>query len=95
MSQLYQTKKLYNAKHQQLKNGILPGNIIARKSKGDADLKDVARLLYPHYKRDWLYWLVCLPVLYMPMPRFLVRLAIAIARAVFPRRFSIEEQDCY
>ena len=87
----YTQNAVYGAKHQVLKDIILPGKIIVRKAKGNADLKSVARLLYPHYKRDWLFWLVCVPVLYVPVPKFLVQLAMAIARAVFPKRFSKEE----
>ena len=86
----YSQNAVYAAKHRVLKDNILPGNIIVMKAKGDAGLKNVAQLLYPHYKKDWLFWTVCLPVLYVPVPKFLVRLAMAIARAVFPNRFSKE-----
>lgn len=65
------------AKNQVLRYYV-PRGIILEKAKAHADLKGIAQLLFSHYKKNWLFWLVCVPILYAPVPASWVRTAIKI-----------------
>lgn len=64
---------VHSAKHQLLKKVSLW--ILCRKLLADANLKGVASWLRSHYRRDWLTWAVCMPILYAPVPPLLVWMA--------------------
>lgn len=61
----YSKKAVNIAKHRLIRNfGI---SIIAFiKIEEDINLMYVIRSMYPHYKREWLFWVVCLPILFTP-----------------------------
>lgn len=77
----YTEDALRAAKRHILKRYVI-NNIVLRKSQADASLKDIARILRSYYRKDWLFWTVCIPLIYVPVPTFLVRLVVKIALAV-------------
>jgi abequosyltransferase len=64
-----------SAKYHVLRYYVI-GGIIVRKARAGAELKGVGRSLFSYYKKSWLFWLVCMPVLYTPVPAFLIRIAL-------------------
>ena len=56
--------------------------IISEKSRANASLKRLAGLLAPYYKNSWFFWLICMPVLYVPIPEVFARIAVKIARGI-------------
>ncbi len=67
-----------SAKRYVLKRHVI-NNIVLRKSQGDANLKEIAGLLFPYYRKDWLFWTVFMPLIYVPIPAGVARLAVKIA----------------
>lgn len=59
------------AKHQVLRDFVIP-NVLFMKLPGSSHKNNIG-LMFHHYKKDWLFWVVCVPVFFAPP--FLVRLA--------------------
>lgn len=76
----YTRNAVNKAKHLQLK--YIMYFIIGRKAHNNIDSKSVSRLLFHYYKKDWLFWAVCVPVLYIPIPKLLLRFTIRITKMV-------------
>jgi len=68
----YSKNSISSAKHEVLRSIIIPG-IIGHKLNNWYLPNDINRVVFRHYKKNWLFWIVGLPVLYTPV--FLLRLA--------------------
>lgn len=70
----YAKNAVFSAKNQVLRRFVIP-NLLRRKAL-DHDDKINMTLVHRHYKRNWLFWVIYVPVFLIP--RFLVRFAIKI-----------------
>lgn len=75
---------IYCASNRLLKEYAVP-HLILRKSLADTDLKRLAGLLAPYYRNNWVFWIVCIPVLYIPVPSFFMRIALKLAKGIRKR----------
>ncbi|MBT4512995.1 MAG: glycosyltransferase family 2 protein [Chloroflexi bacterium] len=85
----YTQKAVYRAKHQHLRSII---SYSWTQSQSSADLKTVAQLALPHYKKDWLFWVTCMPIAYLPVPRFFLRFTIKMAQLVLVVNRSVSRR---
>ena len=61
----YSNNAIISAKHQVLKDAIIP-YLLSMSVRDDSSLKNRIRLMITYYKKNWLFWLVCLPIMLMP-----------------------------
>ncbi len=61
----YSPSAIHAAKHQVLRDCVI-SHITLQKRQGNRNLKGVIKLIFPPYKGHWLFWAVCLPILYAP-----------------------------
>ena len=62
----YSKNAMISAKHQVLKDAVIPHILsLSVKEEGNARWSRISLMLH-HYNRNWLFWVVCLPVLLMP-----------------------------
>lgn len=68
-----------HAKHKVFTDFVIP-NMIYLKLRDDYDPIRVFGLMFQYYKKDWLFWISCVPV--WLIPSFLIRLARNTVRAI-------------
>ena len=78
-SQGYSRYATRYAKHKVLMDFILP-NMIFLKLRDDYDSLQVLGKIYQWYKKDWMFWLACVPAWLIPV--FLVRFARKVVRLI-------------
>ena len=62
----YTKNAIIAAKHQVLRYVIVP-NLLSMSVRDDSSLNNRISLMITYYKKNWLFWLVCLPILLMPV----------------------------
>ena len=73
LSRGYTKSAVLSAKHQVLKDFVIP-HMLFMKLLGDGNNKKYnIGLMFSHYKKNWLFWLACVPVFFVPP--FLVHVA--------------------
>jgi abequosyltransferase len=60
----YSDYAIYSAKQNVLKDYIM--HDISYRKRNNLSLKGIFRLIMPHYKRHWFFWMVCMPVMFSP-----------------------------
>jgi glycosyltransferase involved in cell wall biosynthesis len=60
----YSGSAVYRAKHLVLKDDVLP-DLLFRKIKRE-DISSLFKLLLPYYKNQAIFWVLCVPVIFMP-----------------------------
>lgn len=84
LSKGYTQSAVTTAKHQVLRRFLIP-NMIRMKILGNGDNeKNSMGMIFQHYKKDWLFWIVCLPVYFTPT--FLLHLAKNIRNKLIKSR---------
>lgn len=68
----YSSSAVHSAKHQALRYFAIP-HFNYTKLNNSSDLNRAFGLMFQYYKKDWLFWLTCVPVFFAPP--FLLRLA--------------------
>lgn len=68
----YSKNAILSVKHTVLRNILIPG-IVGFKLNNWHLPNNINKLMFNHYKKNWLFWIAGLPVLYTPV--FLLRLA--------------------
>ena len=60
----YADYAIYLAKQNVLKDYIM--HDISYRKRNDISLKGIFRLIMPHYKKHWFFWMVCAPAIFSP-----------------------------
>lgn len=60
----YSRAAIHRAKHLVLKDDVMH-DLSFRRRKGE-DVSGLFRLMLPYYKNQWFFWMVCVPMLFMP-----------------------------
>lgn len=81
----YSKTAIISAKHQVLRGTIIP-YLLSMSVRGGNDRRCRLDLMLIHYKRNWLFWFVCLPALFVPT--FIARIGKKIVLKVRSMRGS-------
>ncbi|MBY0499343.1 MAG: glycosyltransferase family 2 protein [Nitrosomonas sp.] len=66
LSNGYTQSAVLAAKHQVLRDFVIPNFVSMRLLENGSERKKVTGLLFRHYNKNWLFWVVCAPVLIVP-----------------------------
>lgn len=62
----YTQRAVLSAKHQVLRDFVIPYLIDMKSLVNGSNVKNNIGKIFRHYKKNWIFWLVCLPVLLTP-----------------------------